>query len=260
MHLRNEPLRKEQDMKTGICIIAAAALAMSSVQAAPKAENHRGEGIGIGGGGIAGAIAGGPIGFLIGAATGGWLGNKFDREKTTRERLEEKAEDAELRLTQAEQLSGSLQALVETSEDEVAAMRVVMLQQEEVWRDALREAFNVEVYFHTGEATLDPNVANRVARLGEILREFDDFSIVIEGHADSRGEAAYNEQLSAERAESVRDALLRAGLSVDRITTTSAGESQSTAMDGDLDAMALERRVDLNIVYPLPPENRVARQ
>lgn len=247
-------------MKTGICIIAAAVLAMSSVQAAPKADNHRGEGIGIGGGGIVGAIAGGPIGFLIGAATGGWLGNKFDREQTTQDRLEARAEEAETRYQQADELSRSLQTLVDTGEGEIAAMRVVMLQQEEAYLDALREAFNVEVYFHTGEATLDPVVAGRVARLGEILRDFDDFSIVIEGHADSRGEASYNEQLSAERAESVRDALISAGLSVDRITTTSTGERQATAVEGDLDAMALERRVDMNIVYPLPRENRVAQQ
>jgi hypothetical protein len=32
------------------------------------------------------------------------------------------------------------------------------------------------------------------------------------------------------------------------------------ATDGDLDAMALERRVNLSVVYPLPRENRVARQ
>ena len=100
----------------------------------------------------------------------------------------------------------------------------------------------------------------RVERLGEILGEFEDFSIVLEGHADPRGEATYNEQLSAERAAAVREALILAGLPADKITTRAVGEDNSTAQDGDLDAMALERRVDMRIVYPLPRENRVARQ
>jgi outer membrane protein OmpA-like peptidoglycan-associated protein len=92
------------------------------------------------------------------------------------------------------------------------------------------------------------------------MQEFDDFAIVVEGHADPRGEEAFNEQLSAERAASVRAALIASGLPADRISTRAAGERDSGATEGDLDAMALERRVDLSIVQPLPRENRVARQ
>jgi outer membrane protein OmpA-like peptidoglycan-associated protein len=245
---------KEQNMKTKIIALVATTLVAGTSHAVPPSkERNREEGIGVGTGSVVGAIAGGPIGFIVGAAMGGWLGNKFHFERSARN-------EAEARYEQAEAMAGSLEALVAGSEDEIAELKLVMSHQEDAYRDALSEAFDIAVYFHTGEASLTPSVADRLARLGQLLHEFDDFAVVIEGHADPRGDETYNDQFSAERADAVREALLRSGLSADRITTRATGERQSQAADNDLDAMALERRVDLSIVYPLPRENRVARK
>lgn len=239
-------------MKTKIIALVVSALIAGNASAA-RSDKNREEGIGIGTGGIVGAIAGGPVGFILGAAAGGWFGNKFHNERESKEEFAAMYEEADA-------LANSLQSLVAGNEDEIENLRFVMRRQEDTYRDALSEAFDVEVYFHTGEATLNGAVAERVERLGEIMQGFDDFAIVIEGHADPRGDESYNEQLSAERAAAVREALLRAGLPGDKITTRATGERDSQSTDGDLDAMALERRVDLSIVYPLPRENRVARQ
>lgn len=239
-------------MKTPIIALVASALVVSNAQAA-KSDGNREEGIGIGAGAIAGAIAGGPVGLIIGAATGGWAGNKFHSEREGREAAEARADETEA-------LAESLQELVASNESDLEELNLVLTRQESTYRDALQQAFEVEVYFHTGEAALNEAVAGRIERLGEILRNFDDFAVVVEGHADPRGDDAYNEQLSAERAASVRDALIRSGLAGERITTRASGEVQSKAEEGDIDAMALERRVNLSIVYPPPRENRVARQ
>jgi len=248
-------------MKTKIIALVATTLVAGTSHAVPPSdERNREEGIGVGTGSVVGAIAGGPIGFIVGAAMGGWLGNKFHFERSERNKAEARFSEAEARYEKAEALAGSLETLVSGSEDEIAELKLVMNHQEEAYRDALSEAFDIAVYFHTGEASLTPDVADRVARLGQILHEFDDFAVIIEGHADPRGDESYNDQLSAERADAVREALLRAGLAADRITTRATGERQSQAADDDLDAMALERRVDLSIVYPLPRENRVARK
>jgi outer membrane protein OmpA-like peptidoglycan-associated protein len=239
-------------MKTRIIALAVSALIAGNASAA-KSERNREEGIGFGSGAVVGAIAGGPVGFIIGAATGGWVGGKFHRERVAKEELAARYEEADA-------LANSLQAMVEDSEDEIKDLQFVLRRQEDTYRDALQEAFDVEVYFHTGESALTGAVAERVARLGKILQGFDDFAIVIEGHADPRGDETYNDQLSAERAAAVRDALIRAGLAGEKITTRASGERSATSADGDIDAMALERRVDVSIVYPLPRENRVARQ
>lgn len=245
-------------MKTKIIALAVSAMIAGSVQAAPKDDRNREEGMGIGAGSVVGAIAGGPVGFIIGAAMGGWLGNKFHTEQSARTEAEARFEEAEARYQRTRVLASSLEEVVAGSEGELAELKLVMSRQEDAFRDALQEAFDVEVYFHTGEAALQEAVAQRVERLGEILSDFEDFSVVIEGHADPRGDDTYNEQLSAERAAAVREALIRSGLASEKITTRATGERLSRAADDDLDAMALERRVDLSIVYPLPRENRVA--
>ena len=247
-------------MKTKIIALVATALVTPTTFAAPKTEQNREEGIGVGGGAVAGAILGGPIGLLVGAATGGWLGGKFHKSREAREEAEARQLAAEARQAEAERLATSLEAMMAASEQEHEAQTIVMRTREDALQEALREAFEVEVYFHTGESALAAPVAARVGRLGEILRGFEGLAVVIEGHADPRGDEAYNEELSAQRAAAVREALIGAGLEPTQITTRAAGETDSAATEGDLDAMALERRVDLSIVYPLPRENRVARQ
>lgn len=239
-------------MKNQVIALAVAALISGNASAA-KSGNKREEGIGFGSGAVVGAILGGPVGFIVGAATGGWVGGKVNRERVAKEEFAAMYE-------QADALADSLQAMVAGSEGEIKNLQFVMRRQEDSYRNALQEAFDVEVYFHTGEAELTDAVAARVERLGEIMNGFDDFAIVIEGHADPRGDETYNDQLSAERAAAVRTALIRAGLPSEKITTRASGERSATSADGDIDAMALERRVDLSIVYPLPRENRVARQ
>jgi len=247
-------------MKLQIVALVATALAANAVHAAPKSERNREEGIGVGAGGVVGAIVGGPVGFIIGAATGAWAGGKFHSEREAREAAEAEVVVAEARSREARALAQSLEALVAGSEDEIEELQLVMRNRESEFRTALQQAFEIEVYFHTGEAALDEAVASRIERLGSILSDFDDLAVVVEGHADPRGDSAYNDQLSADRATAVREALIRAGLRGDKITTRAAGELESQATEGDLDAMALERRVNLSIVYPLPRENRVARQ
>ncbi len=58
----------------------------------------------------------------------------------------------------------------------------------------------------------------------------------------------YNDELSVRRAESVRDALIRGGLPAERIVVTASGEIDSAAAEQDVDGMALDRRVQIEIV------------
>ena len=240
-------------MKTSICTLIAAALVAGPAVAREKAGRGGGEGPGVAIGTIAGTVLGGPVGFVIGGGLGGWLSSKLHRERTAKE-------EYAARYEAADELATELQTIVANNETEMGRMRLAMNEQETAFQDALRQALAVEVYFHTGEASLDDDIAARVEQLGSLIRERDDFVIVVEGHADPRGDATYNDQLSAERAAAVRDALVRAGLPAERITTTATGERGSEATEGDLDAMALERRVNLSVVYPAPRGNRVAQQ
>lgn len=63
------------------------------------------------------------------------------------------------------------------------------------------------------------------------------------GHADPRGDADYNYLLGQRRADSVKGALVRAGLEGSRVSTTSRGAQE--ARGNDESEWATERRVDV---------------
>jgi len=214
---------------------------------APKEEQ-----IGVGSGFVAGALAGGPIGALVGAAIGGWTGNRFHRERS--EKL-----DAEQRYEQARTDAASLEGMLQARERDLTDLRSEWRGAQRNYRDALQQALDAQVFFRTGQSELDDEASQRLSRIAGLVEEIDDLTIIVEGHADARGDEEYNEQLSAQRAAAVRDALIRAGLSADRITSVAEGERRSTAAEKDLDALALERRVNLSIV-DRQVTNRVAQQ
>jgi outer membrane protein OmpA-like peptidoglycan-associated protein len=230
-----------------IATLIAAPAWTAEKNSAPKEEK-----IGIGSGAAIGAMAGGPVGLVLGAAFGGWLGDKFHSERAERQ-------DYAQRYANANAAVQSLEALLRGSERELSSLRTELSAEQRNFRDALEEALEVEVYFRTAQSTLDQVVEQRLTQIVGLINEIDDFTMVVEGHSDSRGDAEYNDQLSAERAAAVRDVLLRAGISPTRITTRAAGETGSRAAENDLDALALERRVNVTIVHP-DSRNRVAQQ
>ncbi|MGB7216679.1 MAG: OmpA family protein, partial [Gammaproteobacteria bacterium] len=93
----------------------------------------------------------------------------------------------------------------------------------------------------------------------ELIGAMDGAVVMLEGHADSRGDAAYNEALSAARAEHVRQIFIDAGVPAERIAVTAEGENQAVAEPNDVDGLALERRVSISIMGP-DSGPRVARK
>ena len=220
-----------KQLLTGLAVALVATPAWTSeTSVAPKEEK-----IGVGSGAVIGAIAGGPIGMVLGAALGGWAGDRFHKERS-------RGDAAETALGEVSAERDSLEDKLRGTEHELGTLRVM--------HAALEEAVEVQVYFHTEQSTLDADTEEHLARIATVIGELDDVTVVIEGYADSRGEATYNEQLSAARATAVRDTLLRAGVPMDQITMNAVGETQASAPENDFDALALERKVSLTIVRP----------
>lgn len=239
-------MRKQLAIAVIVALAAAPAWTAES-NGAPKEEK-----IGVGSGAAIGAMAGGPVGFVLGAAFGGWLGDRFHRERSQRE-------DFEQRYASASADAESFASLLRGSERNLAAVQAALAEEQKSFAAAFETALEIEVYFRTEQSTLDEATEQRLAQVAGLLEPMEDFAVVIEGHADARGATDYNDQLSAQRAAAVRDVLLHAGIALDRITTHAAGEADATAAEGDIDALALERRVQLTIVRP-NSEPRVARQ
>ena len=68
----------------------------------------------------------------------------------------------------------------------------------------------------------------------------------MEGHTDSVGTAAKNQQLSEKRAQAVRDFLVGAGVPSDRVTAVGRGEEQPIATNKTAAGRQQNRRVELH--------------
>jgi outer membrane protein OmpA-like peptidoglycan-associated protein len=76
--------------------------------------------------------------------------------------------------------------------------------------------------------------------------------IVLEGHADDRGDDAWNDELARLRAERVRDALIELGAPADRITVVSHGKRRPRADGHSERARQENRRVELVVLRAAP--------
>ncbi len=245
-------------MRNKLATIAALSLLAAPVMAAGKKHTNKHEAAGVGSGVVVGAIAGGPVGAIIGGAVGAWFGDRFNKEQTARVESEERYERAQASADELQQAVGSLEDSLAGSEREIASLESQMLVEERAYRNALQEALNTQVFFRTGESELHEESVASLSRMARVINSVDGFVIRLEGHADARGDEQYNVDLSEARAMAVRDTLIAAGFPRNRITVTAAGETQARAGEKDLDALAMERRVHIQLIGA--DDARVARQ
>jgi outer membrane protein OmpA-like peptidoglycan-associated protein len=67
------------------------------------------------------------------------------------------------------------------------------------------------------------------------------------GRADARGSNAYNVDLGRRRAESIKKALVDAGVDEERIVISSEGKAGAVGSDSGMYSYGYDRRVDVSI-------------
>ncbi|MFO7652396.1 MAG: OmpA family protein [Candidatus Krumholzibacteriia bacterium] len=117
------------------------------------------------------------------------------------------------------------------------------------------------ILFETAEARLLPRSREVIQVVGEVLREFPDARVRIEGHADPRGPEDFNLALSQRRAESVRDYLLDCcALASDRLEAVGYGESRPLVTGTSPTELAMNRRVEFRVLNPETLRREVPRE
>ena len=103
------------------------------------------------------------------------------------------------------------------------------------------------LYFLEARDELTPESQQTVATiLGEIAKRPAP-EIVVIGHTDRVGSVPYNDALSLRRAERVRDELVKAGVTADRIRVAGRGEREPLVPTPDEVAEPRNRRVEINL-------------
>jgi outer membrane protein OmpA-like peptidoglycan-associated protein len=102
-----------------------------------------------------------------------------------------------------------------------------------------------DIAFAPGRAALRPEAKSSLGKLVAFVNKDPSKPIRIEGHTDGRGNANANQLLSQKRADSVRDALIAAGVSANRMTSVGLGEDNPVADNETEEGRAKNRRVDV---------------
>ncbi len=100
------------------------------------------------------------------------------------------------------------------------------------------------VNFASDSTVVTERYFSDIAELAAFLQRFKDVDVVIEGHTDSTGPAAYNQKLSQRRANAVADVLVNEhGIDRARLQAKGFGESDPIASNDTAEGRAENRRV-----------------
>lgn len=211
--------------KFPLAIAASAILLVAACDpGAPNQSQNTRQGAVIGalGGAAAGALIGNDgtvrdrnraalIGAALGAGVGGGIGNNLDR--------------------QAEELRRALRSDVGVSNN--GNNLVVVLSQ--------------DLLFATNSTQVGAQSQNDLLIVARSLTNYPDSTVNVIGHTDNVGSAAFNQDLSERRAQSVASVLRSGGVSSARIRSIGAGLNQPIASNAKAEGRQLNRRVEIII-------------
>jgi outer membrane protein OmpA-like peptidoglycan-associated protein len=212
-------------------LIAGIAIFSAGCETTQKASNsQKGAVIGAGSGAVIGGIIGNNvgngkntalgaiIGAAVGDAAGGVIGRTMDKQ-------------------------------AEAIKDEIPGAEVTRVGEgiNVTFNENNPDGSKAGVYFATNLSDINANSKLALDKLVKVFNTYPETNILIEGHTDDVGDAAYNETLSQKRATSVGNYLKAANIAASRLTIKWYGELQPK-VDNSSDAnRALNRRVEFAI-------------
>jgi outer membrane protein OmpA-like peptidoglycan-associated protein len=111
-----------------------------------------------------------------------------------------------------------------------------------------------EVLFDFDESELRPDAEARLDEILEVLGFYEDAPVEVVGHTDDRGEDAYNQTLSEDRAAAVAAYLEQGGVDPGRLTVEGRGETDPARPNDSDTGRQANRRVEITVVGVAPPE------
>ncbi|AFL84885.1 outer membrane protein/peptidoglycan-associated (lipo)protein [Belliella baltica DSM 15883] len=183
--------------------------------------NNTEKGVAIGGGtgGAIGAVIGNKsgqagkgaaIGAVVGGAAGAAIGIYMDKQA---KKIEDEVKDAEV----------------------------------ERVGESIKLTFDSGILFGFDSYSLTPEAQENIMKFAEILKEYPDTDLSIEGHTDNRGAYEYNLGLSERRAASVKNYLKMQGIDDTRMVTIGYSFDKPVATNETDEGRAKNRRVEILI-------------
>ena len=106
------------------------------------------------------------------------------------------------------------------------------------------------ILFDVDSAAIRAGLQRDIRALARNLQKYPDTTVNVLGHTDNTGSAAYNEGLSARRAQAVAGVLLEEGVSPARVRAIGRGEDDPVASNLTAEGRQQNRRVEV-IIRPI---------
>jgi peptidoglycan-associated lipoprotein len=107
-----------------------------------------------------------------------------------------------------------------------------------------------DAYFDYDKHTIRPDaqaaLKTDAQTLADIIRQYPDFKLTVEGHCDERGSEEYNLALGDARAKQAKEYLGNLGLPGDQLQIISYGKDKPVCADHDEDCWQKNRRAHLS--------------
>ncbi|GGH15698.1 OmpA family protein [Silvibacterium dinghuense] len=174
------------------------------------------------------------------------------------------AQQAAAQQAEAEARAAEAEAAAEKAKAEQAAAQHQAQQandQTEQMRERLKDQLNAvlqtretarglivnmsDVLFDFGKYTLKPEAREKLAKVSGILLAYPGLTLQVEGYTDNVGSDEYNQKLSEQRADGVRDYLVSQGVAQGNISATGYGKTNPVADNSTAAGRAQNRRVQL---------------
>lgn len=146
-------------------------------------------------------------------------------------------------------VGGAAGAVIGHKMDEQAAEMEEELENAKVERvgEGIVVEFNDDILFSFDSDELSDSAKTNLTNLADILKEYPDTDITIQGHTDSQGNSDYNQELSERRAITAANYIAENGIEGSRLTIIGFGEEEPKySNDTDL-GRSQNRRVEFVI-------------
>ncbi len=102
--------------------------------------------------------------------------------------------------------------------------------------------------FATNSAVVPAAMEGQIDQVASDLKANPDKQVEVGGHTDNTGPASYNQTLSQQRADAVRNQLVQKGAKPGQVTAVGYGQNKPIADNGTASGRAQNRRVEINDV------------
>jgi outer membrane protein OmpA-like peptidoglycan-associated protein len=223
---------------------------------------------GMGIGAATGTLIAGPVGFIVGGAIGALIGVNQDAEteqtensdsplasddsnvidnsmadnSTSGKNMEVDKVASHTNHTTEESLTTEPVQIAQIGSLDPAIINESDIPQEELM-NILVSDLSLDVYFRTGSTDIEKFYPARLAAIANLVNSMDKLELHLDGYTDRRGNKEQNIALANTRIERVREQLIDAGVSPERIVSKAFGEAKMKSAAGNLEAYTFDRRV-----------------